>query len=123
MTTQEYRRANYRFVSNPVYDKGVWKNIKNELFTYHPSLLATTLHSNKRPDIERRRSFNVSWSVCFILVWFGGHRQWDPVIVVVENRVIMGKYCLVGKWGEEEKCACLFKMNLARETSLRGAIG
>ena len=97
MTTQEYRRANYRFVSNPVYDKGVWKNIKNELFTCHPSLLATTLHSNKRPDIERRRSFNVSWSVCFILVWFGGHRQWDPVIVVVENIIIiMGEDCLVG---------------------------
>ena len=48
----------------------------------------------------------------------------ESSIVVVENRIIiMGKYCLVGKWGEEEKCACLFKMNLARETSLRGAIG
>ena len=41
MTTQEYRRANYRFVSNPVYDKGVWKNIKNELFTYHPGVFVS----------------------------------------------------------------------------------
>lgn len=41
----------------------------------------------------------------------------------VENRVIMGEYYLVGKWGEEEKCVCLGKMNLARETSLHGAIG
>lgn len=64
MTTQEYRRANFHFVSNPVYDKGVWKNVKRELFTYHPSLLATTIHPNKRRDIERRRSSNVSWAVC-----------------------------------------------------------
>lgn len=122
MTTQEYRRANYRFVSNPVYDKGVWKNIKNELFTYHPSLLATTLHSNKRPDIERRRSFNVSWSVCSIRVWFGWPRQWNPVIMVVENGVIMGEYWFVGKWEGRENVR-FGKTNLFEETSLRGAIG
>ena len=64
MTTQEYRKANYKIVSNPVYDKGVWKNFRNELFTYPPSLLATTVPSSKRTDVERQRSFNVSCVVC-----------------------------------------------------------
>ena len=50
MTTPEFRRQNYKFESNPVYDKGVWKNVRNELFTFHPSLLAATVVSSERVD-------------------------------------------------------------------------
>ncbi|KAK8826749.1 hypothetical protein WA556_004338 [Blastocystis sp. ATCC 50177/Nand II] len=42
-TTQEYRKNNFTFVSNPLYDHGVWKNLCDELFATHPSLMASTV--------------------------------------------------------------------------------
>ena len=51
MTTQEYRKNNFTF-TNPIYDQGVWKNLTNELFSFHPSLLASTVvDSSMRPDV------------------------------------------------------------------------
>ncbi|KAK8800220.1 hypothetical protein WA171_004855 [Blastocystis sp. BT1] len=47
MTTQDFRRQNYKFISNPVYDQGIWSNLRNELFTYHPSMVASTVISNR----------------------------------------------------------------------------
>ena len=43
LTTQEYRKNNFTFVSNPLYDHGVWKNLCDELFATHPSLMASTV--------------------------------------------------------------------------------
>ena len=51
MTSQDYRRQNYRFIGNPVYDKGIWKNVMNELFTYHPSMVASTVVSNQHTNV------------------------------------------------------------------------
>ena len=48
MTTQDFRRQNYKFISNPVYDQGIWSNLRNELFIYHPSMVASTVVSNQR---------------------------------------------------------------------------
>lgn len=55
MTTQDFRRQNYKFISNPVYDQGLWKNLRNELFTYHPSMVASTVVSSQR-DVGNRGS-------------------------------------------------------------------
>ena len=64
MTTQEFRRKNFKFESDPVYDKGVWKNVRNELFTFHPSMLATTVVSSERKGGTGARWNDVPWSVC-----------------------------------------------------------
>lgn len=60
MTTQDYRKQNYRYIGNPIYDKGIWKNIVNELFTYHPSMVASTVVSSQYANVTDRGSSCIS---------------------------------------------------------------
>ena len=60
MTTQDYRKQNYRYIGNPIYDKGIWKNIVNALFTYHPSMVASTVVSSQYTNVTDRDSSYIS---------------------------------------------------------------
>ena len=57
MTTQEYRKSGMKIISNPIYDQGMKQNFMNELFTFHPSLLASTVVSSKKHDVDGKGSY------------------------------------------------------------------
>lgn len=46
-----------KIVKNPVYDHGIKHNFINELFTFHPSLLASTVVSTKNRGVEESGSY------------------------------------------------------------------
>lgn len=57
VTTQEYRKNGMKIISNPIYDYGIKQNFVNELFTFHPSLLASTVVSSKKHDVDGKGSY------------------------------------------------------------------
>ena len=63
ITTQEYRKNGMKRVSNPVYDQGIKQNFINELFTFHPSLLASTVITSNKRDVEVRVHYSLH--VCY----------------------------------------------------------